>query len=487
VLKRRSLRLLVSLLALPLLAPATSQAAAPSCALGKVPSALKKAVPDTVAAEQRRFDATETSQKGRDAFAAGVAAYVYGLPTVLFGGTVERFPRNSLLAIARLADPSSQTVVAPNHDTLYTVSRIDLSDGPLVLDAPAAKRYAVVQLLDSWTNALAYIGSGANRRRASTTVIVPRGYSGPLPAGARVVRSPSTLLWLLGRTLVDGDADRPAARALMGRYTLTPLAAWTAGARTPPTILDQFPARPPVEAPPGLAFFDALGRALAVDPAPAADACALASFATAGIGPGTTPSTGADPVVARALTAASAAGGRVVDALATASTRARQRTHNGWSLLAGDTAAFGTDYVNRAIVARVGLGANVPKEAIYPNTDTDGDGRRLVGSRRYVISFPPGQLPPVGAFWSLTLYDDELHFAPNAIDRYAIGDRTAGLRYGKDGSLKIYVQRAAPPGAQRANWLPAPAGKFRLYLRLYEPKPTAVNGTWTLPTVARVR
>jgi hypothetical protein len=167
--------------------------------------------------------------------------------------------------------------------------------------------------------------------------------------------------------------------------------------------------------------------------------------------------------------------------------RARQRTHNGWSLLAGDTAAFGTDYVNRAIVARVGLGANVPKEAIYPNTDTDGDGRRLVGSRRYVISFPPGQLPPVGAFWSLTLYDDELHFAPNAIDRYAIGDRTAGLRYGKDGSLKIYVQRAAPPGAQRANWLPAPAGKFRLYLRLYEPKPTAVNGTWTLPTVARVR
>jgi hypothetical protein len=473
------------LLALAVAAPAN--AAPPSCALGKPPTALKKALPDAIAAEQRRFDAKESDSGARDAFGAAVSAYLYGLPTVMFGLTVDRFPRNTLLAIAQLADPKSQTVVAPNHDTLYTVSQIDLSDGPLVLEAPSAKRYAVVQLLDSSTDAIGYIGSGSDRDKPSTTVIVPAGYTGELPSGVRVVRSPSTRIWLLGRTLLDGEADRPAARALMGSYTLTPLAAWMAGTRAAPTILEEFPARPPVVAPTGVAFFDALGKALTDEQAPAADACALKYFATAGIGPGTTPSAGSDAKVTGALSAAAAAGLRIIDAMAKTLGRDSQRTHNGWSLLAGDTAAFGTNYINRAVVARVGLGANTPKEAIYPNTDTDGDGRTLTGKRKYVISFPSGELPPVNAFWSLTMYDDELHLIPNAIDRYAIGDRTPGLKYGRGRSLKLYVQRSAPPKAQRANWLPAPSGKFRLYLRLYEPKGSAVNGKWKLPTVTRVR
>jgi len=129
----------------------------------------------------------------------------------------------------------------------------------------------------------------------------------------------------------------------------------------------------------------------------------------------------------------------------------------------------------------------VPAEALYPNTDIDADGRALTGARKYVIAFPAGSLPPVRAFWSLTMYDDALHLTPNPIDRYAIGDRSPGLRYERGRSLKLYVQRKPPSAAQRSNWLPAPAGAFRLYLRLYEPERSAVAGKWVPPTVTRVR
>jgi hypothetical protein len=163
--------------------------------------------------------------------------------------------------------------------------------------------------------------------------------------------------------------------------------------------------------------------------------------------------------------------------------RASQPRFNGWSMLAGDVGRFGTDYANRAVVADVGLGANTPAQAVYPNTDSDHDGRRLDGRHDDVVSCPAGDLPPVRAFWSLTLYGQDRFFAPNAIDRYAIGDRTSGLRYGPGRSLKIYVSHRR----QRTNWLPAPRGRFFLWLRLCEPKAVAVAGHWKPPTVERVR
>ena len=252
-------------------------------------------------------------------------------------------------------------------------------------------------------------------------------------------------------------------------------------------MLDGFPANQQrVVLPRGLAFFDALTAALAADPPPAADACALAAFGRAGITAGETPSAGADPIVTGALDAAATAGERIVGLAVATERRDGQRHHNGWSVLAGDTGHFGSDYAHRAVTARIGLGANVPDEAIYPNTDTDHDLRLLDGRHRYVVSFGAGDLPPVRAFWSLTAYDSNILLAPNAIDRWAIGDRTPGLRYGSGRSLKLYVQHAAPPRAQRSNWLPAPAGRFSLYLRLYEPKAAAINGRWRAPTVARV-
>lgn len=464
------------------------------CALGKLSPALRKAVPRGLVREQRRYErslsglgASDRKRAGK-AFATGAAAYLYGMPAVLFRRTVETFPRNTMVGIAELATPQTRTVVAPNHDTLYTVSQLDLTDGPLVIDAPATEgRYSVMQLLDAFTNSFGYVGSGRERDAATAAAVTPPGWQGTLPPGVRELRSPTDLVWLLGRTLVDGPDDRAAAKALVQQYALTPLAKWTAGERAPAVVLDEFPgSRPPVVLPEGLEFFDELGLALAAGPPPQGDGCALAAFARFGIGPGLKPSEIGDPLVAEALDAAARAGDRLTArAVEAHRRRTRKRNHN-WTATAPNTGRFGTDYSYRAIVARMGLGANVREEAYYPNTDRDSRGRRLKGRHRYVIEFKPGQLPPVRAFWSLTMYDRDLFLVENPIDRYAIGDRTDGLRYGRDGSLRIYVQHESPAKNRRSNWLPAPRGRFELYLRLYEPKRRAFKG-WKPPAVRRLK
>jgi hypothetical protein len=466
----------------------------PQCALGHLPPALQTLVPKMIAADERRYVSTlgpvgpTTRERAGHAFATAEAAYVFGMPTVLLRLTVQRFPRNLLVGVGQLATPESRTVVAPNHDTLYSVSRVDLTDGPMIIDAPATSgRYSVLQLIDAYTNAFAYVGSGSERNDHQTVALVAPGWQGSLPAGVRVIESPNRLVWLLGRTLVDGPEDIAAATQLMARYSLTPLADWNAGKRQAEIIIPGSGAGLGVELPRGVAFFDALGAALAADPPPPSDDCALASFEPFGIGAGLTPSAATDPLVSGALSAAADAGDQLVDRAAAAQRRASIAEHGGWAFSDADIGRFGTDYAYRAVVARVGLGANVRSEALYLQTDVDGHRRPLDGQQDYVITFAAGGLPPVRAFWSLTLYDQDRFLVANPIDRYSVGDRTGGLRYGDDGSLKIYLQHDPPAGAAAANWLPAPEGPFELSLRLYEPQQAATNGAWSPPTISRVR
>jgi hypothetical protein len=160
------------------------------------------------------------------------------------------------------------------------------------------------------------------------------------------------------------------------------------------------------------------------------------------------------------------------------------RPANGWRLEL-DLGRYGTDYERRATVALIGLGANVAEDAVYPMTDTDASGQPLSGEHRYVIRFPSGGLPPVKAFWSVTLYDEHHYLAANALGRYALGDRDA-LRTEPDGSLELLIQRDDPGPDRRANWLPAQAGAFNLIMRLYQPKPPVLDGSWQPPPVVRV-
>jgi hypothetical protein len=336
--------------------------------------------------------------RARRAYAAGAAAWVYGMPTVLLRATVARYPINRLVGVARLAEPSTRVVVAPNHDTTYAIAHVDLGQGPVVVDAPDTRgRYSVLQLMDTFTNAFAYVGAGRERDRATSAALVAPHWQGALPPGLRVIRSPSNVVWVLGRTLVDSDADLPAARAVMAAYALTPLAAWQAGQRDREIVLDTFPARTvggPVTLPVGRAFLGALPAALAANPPPARDACALRSLAAQGIVPGRRPGTPGDSVRRDALGAgARAAPGLLVRARRQAA-RHKTRTTGGWEALPARTVGrYGTRYALRAAVATIGLGANRADQAVYEAAERDAAGRPLNGRHRYVVRFAAGTRP----------------------------------------------------------------------------------------------
>jgi hypothetical protein len=276
-------------------------------------------------------------------------------------------------------------------------------------------------------------------------------------------------VWVLGRTLVQDAADMPAVSALMGRYRFTALDAWTQGQRQSPLVLPSFPTLPPVTLPTGAAVFAKLDEVLASDPPPKRDACAIRAFARAG-GP--------------SLGAAARAAKRIVAKAENRANRYGAKRNNGWLFPGPYIGAYGSNYLGRAVIATAALGANTRPETVYPLAVDDVDGRKLTGRHRYRIRFRRGQLPPADAFWSLTMYGKDRYLVDNPIDRYAIGDRTKGLRRGRDGSLTIYVQHERPSGAA-ANWLPAPAGEFRLALRIYEPRRSVLRGSWKPPPVHR--
>jgi hypothetical protein len=480
----RRLAALIAVLA-PLAAAAAAPAQAPRpsiapCALGEGDKPLRSFYPGALARVERAFGG---SRAERQEFSAAVAAYVYGLAPVAVRQTVQRFPENQVVSIGTLVDPAVRTIVFPNVDTTYTVGRLNLTAGPLVIDVPdTGGRYYVIQLLDAYSNTFAYVGRRTTGTRPGSHALVPPGYAGPLPAGVKRIESPTNLVWLLGRTLVKSEADLPAATQVMSGYRVTGLASWAAGARQEPLVLAAFPPSPPLPIPTGRAFYDALAVALAESPPPPGDACALRAFAAAGIGPGRAPGPEADVMLA----AAARAGNRIVRRAEALGNRISRARNNGWLIPRAYVGSYGRNWLGRAIIALVGLGANTPPETVYPIAITDSRGRALNGRHRYRVRFERGELPPVDAFWSLTMYRDDLYLFDHPSQRYSVGDRTPGLHRGRDGSLTIHIQRRPPRGAARANWLPAPAGRFRLGMRLYEPRRSVLRGTWLPPAVKRL-
>src|SRR5450755_3741029 len=201
-----------------------------ACTLGQISAHDARVLHTALSAARTRFEHSLTGVSAARAKAAGatyttdLAAWLYGFPTVIVRRTILTFPRNEMVSIAKLADTTTQTVVAPNHDTLYSVGQIDLSAGPVVITTPpTGGRYSVLQLTDGFTNVSTYIGDGAAARTGAKVVLLPRGWHGSPPAGLRVVRPATNLLWLLGRTLATGTADTTAAAGLLAKYSLTTL------------------------------------------------------------------------------------------------------------------------------------------------------------------------------------------------------------------------------------------------------------------------
>ena len=378
----------------------------------------------------------------------------------------------------KLSGPDDRWVTTPNSDTAYSTLWLDLRQGPVALTVPdMASRYYSLAFLDMATNNFEILGRRANGTRGGAFVVVGPDSTQPLPPNVQVIRAPANDVLVLARILVNGEADMPAVTALQDQFKVEPIGT---GKMPPP-----WQAAPPVEQSPQ-AFVDMANLMLARNPAPRYEDALLQRLASVGICGAACRWEALSPEV-KALWAKQLPA--MLASLKSGLSAAGPKS-GGWSYSKTDLGDFCTDYAYRAQVALGGLLALNTVEAMYPITFVDQQQGRLSGAHRYRLHLPAGSLP-VNAFWSLSMYevesDGKLFFTPNPIARYAIGDRTAGLKTGADGAIDIVIQRDAPTdAAQRANWLPAPAGDFALVLRAYEPKAELRDGRVRVPAVERL-
>lgn len=437
-----------------------------------------------------------------DTAALAVEAFTYGFPLVFNLEEVDRFtkegmgslppsPFNEFGHAEKLAGPRD-TFVSINNDTVYSMAQVDVGAGPVRLDVPdAAGRYYVMQFVDAWTDNFAYVGHRATGTEAGSYLLVAPDWDGEMPADVTVIRFPTRTASIVGRWAVDGEAGLPAVAALQAGLSLTPEGSGYEGLPQPTEGVAD-----------GLAFFEKLRVWVRAFPPAERDLAYQQRFAPLGIFESESPYLEPDEELAVALRAGLKAG---KEKLEFALVHGASPEQNGWKLTyhvfdynldffevgAIDDPKWKLEdpevrYVERALSARGGLWGNHGYEAAYAMVYDDGGGKTLDGSGRYRLRFPSD--PPVGAFWSVTMYDTpDFFLVANPIDRYSIGDRTPGLVRGDDGSLTIYMQRDEPTDpTARANWLPTPAGTFRPILRMYEPAAAVFDGGYELPPIERV-
>lgn len=380
-------------------------------------------------------------------------------------------------------------VVRPNFDTLYSIAWADITKEPQIVSAPDTQgRYYMLPMVDMWSNVFAVPGKRTSGTQAAHWALVAPDWRGELPAGVQRIDAPTPYVWIIGRTQTNGPADYPAVHAVQAGYRLTPLSQWGKSYEAPAATLDAtFDMKTPplvqVNTMPAARYY-ALGVELMTLHRPQlTDWSILARMARIGLVPGRPfDFAKAPPAVQAGLARAPAASLAAMQAkLPTLA-----KVVDGWQMNVETMGVYGNSYLKRALVAMFGLGANPPEDAVYPLNIADADGAPLVGEHRYELHFPAAQLPPVGAFWSVTMYDAEGFQVANAIDRFAIGDRDQ-LQYAADGSLTIYIQHQSPGAERESNWLPAPAsGKLGVTMRLYAPQPQVLDGRWNPPAIRRV-
>lgn len=398
-------------------------------------------------------------------------------------------PANNFTHMRAFPPGDFKEVIRPNYDTLYSILWFDLRREPLVISVPdTAGRYYMLPLMDMWTDVFGVVGSRTTGVQAGHYALVPPGWNGDLPAGVVRIDTPTELGWVIGRTQTNGPTDYSVVHAIQDGFIATPLSRWpgtgpAVEVQPDPSIDMKTPPRLQVEAMSGVAFM-AYGADLMGHHRPhLTDQPILARMARLGFRPGEPfDPAGATPGVLSAIEGApTAAQRRMTDTEATMSP-----VVNGWAMPTFGMGVYGTMYLRRAVVARVGLGANLVEDAIYPVIYSDATGAQPNGDHDYVLRFEAGALPPADAFWSVTMYDADGFPVPNALDRYALGDRD-DLRFGTDGSLELYIQHDDPSNERKGNWLPAPRGPLGITLRIYGPRPEALDGRWAPPPLTRAR
>jgi len=432
--------------------------------------------------------------------------FVYGLPLVMNYAVMNEFavdrnsgqfkaPFNEINNMHEVATPADTAVITPNSDTPYSILWLDLRAEPMVISVPAVEkdRYYSVQLVDGNTYNFGYIGSRATGSEPGSYLVVGPEWKGEKPDGVRQVFTSSTpFVFANFRTqLIDAEDMANVAKVQAG-YKTQPLSAFL---KQPAP-----PAAPMIELLPATTagikknFFEYLDVALQFVPETSRDKDIRAKLARIGIGPGKTFEFKDLSLEHKAeiLVGMKQGDDKVDKWLASGN-----KDINGWNVssLLGDEAFFNGDWLMRSGAAKAGLYGNDAAEAMYPFTRTDASGKPLDGSKhKYTINFPPGQLPPVHSFWSVTMYDGKSQFlVKNPINRYLINSpMLPGMRKNADGSLTLYIQKDSPGADKEANWLPAPDGAIYLVMRLYWPTTEAPSilpagkGTWQPPGVKRV-
>ncbi|MER2509500.1 DUF1254 domain-containing protein [Amaricoccus sp.] len=404
-------------------------------------------------------------------------------------------PMGHLIKLREYPDASFRDVTAPNADTLYTTSFVDVGTEPWLVSLPDfADRYALFPMLDAWTTVFDVPGKRTTGTGPQTWAITGPGWSGTLPEGVVEYKSPTSLVWLLGRIYCTGTPeDYAAVHKLQDEIRLAPLSAWDKKDWTAPAgVVDpkidmKTPVRDQVNALDIDAYFTLACELMKHNPPAAADAPLLDKLADIGIVAGKDFDVSKlDPLLKKRIPDLGFA--RIMLHFKDSGGQVKNIDGWGFTLLTG---LYGTEYLQRALIAAIGLGANRPQDAVYP-TSTAPAGllpfRHYTGSEKWVLTFPKGALPPVRGFWSLTMYDEKYFFVANPIDRYSISERQS-LQANADGSVDILIQHESPGKDKESNWLPAPKDRFVLMLRLYWPDegtPSILDGSWTIPAVRRV-
>jgi hypothetical protein len=438
--------------------------------------------------------------------AVGIAAdaYIYGYPLVTFDMVrkqqtnvaipdAEHAPMGQMIKMRSYPAVDNHCCAAPNADTLYTMAWLDVSIEPWVFSVPdMGDRYYIMPMLDGWSEVFFVAGSGTTGGKAQTYAITGPGWSGTLPRGVTQVKSPTGMVWILGRIYSTGTPeDYKAVHALQDKFSVVPLSSYGKPYTPLPGIVDasfdmKTSVRKQVNGLDIDAYFNYLAKLMKSNPPAAQDTPIVARMARIGLVPGQD----FDPAKLDFMDREAI---RVVPKMALLEMGLhlkKQKTTNGWLYFTKGVGNFGTDYLVRGMANLLGPGWNRPQDAVYPLSQKDANGDEYNGARhKYVMRFEKGQLPPAEAFWSLTMYDTDFFFVPNPINRFDLAKRDK-LISNPDGSVELYIQAESPGKDKEANWLPAPKGKFALVMRIYAPRttpPSILDGTWTPPPVKRAQ
>lgn len=439
-------------------------------------------------------------------FPLAVESYIYGYPLVTMEMTrrvmtnVEkpegtRAPMGQFVRMREYPSATFRDVTAPNADTLYTTAWVDVGREPWVLSLPDAHdRYYLFPMLDGWTEVFQVPGKRTTGTGPQIYAITGPGWKGKLPSGVKEYKSPTAIVWLLGRIYCTGTPeDYDAVHKLQDEISIVPLSAYGKPFTPPPGKVDpsidmKTAVRDQVDALSADEYFNLLAKLMKDNPPAAADKPMLKKMAAIGIVPG-------KPFDSSKFGAAAKESFALVPKVATEKIMlwmkegilaGDMRLENGWGFTT-KTGLYGVNYIQRALITAIGLGANRPQDAVYPTSEGPTLLSSYTGEKNYVMHFNKGELPPANGFWSLTMYDKDYFFVANPINRQSISARQ-DLKHNADGSVDLYIQADNPGPDKETNWLPAPKGKFILMLRMYWPKespPSIIDGTWKIPPVVK--